>query len=152
MRWRMFGHILRSDDNTPAYVSLVFAISNPLNSKGRQGRPRLNLFNLLRDDLKERKLDFNTMDDLLVVRELAKSRSGWRKLFNEWYGIAPDPVSQNKVDKFIQRFQGRPMTRFLRKLIMRKLRDSKFFKQIKIEWFSSFCCQFLQAAFFITFF
>ena len=80
----MFGHILRSDDNTPAYVSLVFAISNPFNSKGRQGRPRLNLFNLLRDDLKERKLDFNTMEDLLVVRERAKCRSGWRKLFKEW--------------------------------------------------------------------
>ena len=84
MRWRMFGRILRSDDNTPAYVSLVFAISNPLNSKGRRGRPRLNLFNLLRDDLKERKLEFNTMDDLLVVRERAKCRNCWRKLFKEW--------------------------------------------------------------------
>ena len=69
----------RSDDNTPAYVSLVFAISNPLSSKGRQARPRLNLFNLLRDALKERKLEFNTMDDLLVVREHTKCRSGWRK-------------------------------------------------------------------------
>ena len=35
---------------------------------------RLNLFNLLRDDLKERKLEFNTMNDLLVVRERAKCR------------------------------------------------------------------------------
>ena len=35
IRLRMFGHILRSDDNTPAYISLVFAISNPFkNSKG----------------------------------------------------------------------------------------------------------------------
>ena len=35
MRWIMFGHILHSDDNTPANVSLVFAVTMNSKLKGR---------------------------------------------------------------------------------------------------------------------
>ena len=37
--WRMFEHILRSDGNTPANVSLVFAVTINYKLKGRVGSP-----------------------------------------------------------------------------------------------------------------
>ena len=54
MRWRMFGHILRSDDNTPANVSLVFAVTMNSKLKGRVGSPGKSLLKLLMDDLEDR--------------------------------------------------------------------------------------------------
>ena len=54
-RWRMLGHVLRSDENTAAHQALSFAV-NTQDLPGRVGRPRCNLFNLLKSDLTERKL------------------------------------------------------------------------------------------------
>ena len=55
-RWRMLGHVLRSDENTAAHQSLSFAIEADTHFSGRVGRPRCNLFNLLKKDLSDRNL------------------------------------------------------------------------------------------------
>ena len=53
-RWRMLGHTLRGVEDSPAYLSIVFAINAETDAcfKGRRGRPSLNLLYMVRDDLK----------------------------------------------------------------------------------------------------
>ena len=78
---------------------MLFAAENGL--KGRVGRHQLNLFDVLRDDLKHRDLALrkalknigNTedveaimmknIDDIMRLRELARDRSVWRKCYSE---------------------------------------------------------------------
>ena len=52
----MFGHILRSDENTPAQLALLFAVNANTLFEGRLGRPRMNLFSVLVNDLNVRNL------------------------------------------------------------------------------------------------
>ena len=42
-RWRMLGHILRGHEDSPAYVSMLFAINADSYMDGRRGRPCINL-------------------------------------------------------------------------------------------------------------
>ena len=80
MRWRMFGHILRSDDNTPANVSLVFAVTMNSKLKGRVGSPGKSLLKLLMDDLEDRNLVMNTLEELNEIKDIARCRQCWRNL------------------------------------------------------------------------
>ena len=43
----MLGHVLRSDNTTPAYQSFLFAAFGCKNFKGRVGRHRTNLFDII---------------------------------------------------------------------------------------------------------
>ena len=99
-RWKLFGHILRSPENTPAQVALLFAVDNDL--KGRVGRHQNNLFDVLREDVKRsdlalKKVLLNTgnvddvkvftmknSDDVMRLREVAKDRLLWRKCFSNF--------------------------------------------------------------------
>ena len=81
MRWRMFGHVLRSSDTTPAMLSLKFAIQSNDNFAGRLGRPQNNLFNLIIGDLEKRNLFVNNLDDLNDIRDIASCRKCWRLLY-----------------------------------------------------------------------
>ena len=71
-RWRVFGHILRSDECTPASLALIFAVESMNSIKGRLGRHRINLFKLLKNDLKERNIDIdlNCVNDIYVLRDI----------------------------------------------------------------------------------
>ena len=77
----MFGHILRSDENTPAHQALSFAVQTNDVFMGRVGRPRCNLFSLLKNDLGKRNLFINDFNELNDVRDLARHRTCWRNLF-----------------------------------------------------------------------
>ena len=77
----MFGHILRSCENTPAQLALSFAIESEEELKGRLGRPRLNLFSLLVNDLKMRNLSMNDFDELNEIKDIAKCKKCWNHLF-----------------------------------------------------------------------
>ena len=79
-RWRMLGHILRSDENTPAQLALHFAVNADATMKGRVGRHQNNLFKLLKNDLKLRNISLNNMNDLEILKFLAYDRSKWRSL------------------------------------------------------------------------
>ena len=46
MRWKMMGHVLRSEDNTPAMLSLKFVLNSSGKFKGRVGRPNTNLYQI----------------------------------------------------------------------------------------------------------
>ena len=79
-RWRMLGHVLRSDENTAAHQALAYAVETN-DYPGRRGRPSSNLFSLLRDDLYDRQLNFNNFYELNEIRDIASCRTCWRNLF-----------------------------------------------------------------------
>jgi hypothetical protein len=79
-RWRMLGHILRSDDNTPAQLALHFAVNADATMKGRVGRHQNNLFRMLKSDLVARKIKLKSISDLYYLKNLASDRSGWKSM------------------------------------------------------------------------
>ena len=82
-RWNMLGHVLRSDNDTPAYQSFLFAAFGCGNMKGRRGRHRNNLFDLIvKKDLEYRNININNFEDFNNLVNLAKNKSGWTNLFN----------------------------------------------------------------------
>jgi len=82
-RWRMFGHILRSAENTPAQTALSFALEGASMHKSRRGRHQINLFNVLKGDLDKRGLLFKDIDDLFNLRILAKDRLLWKEYYDK---------------------------------------------------------------------
>ena len=82
-RWNMFGHILRCNENTPAQLSLLFAVESNDNElfEGRWGRPRMNLFSVLVNDLGKRNLSMDNLDELNEIRDIAKCNRCWTNLY-----------------------------------------------------------------------
>ena len=84
-RWKLFGHILRSSETTPASMALMFAADSSEKVRGRRGRHRINLLYMLRNDLIKRKIDIkintNSIQYVYRLREIASNRSEWLKLF-----------------------------------------------------------------------
>ena len=76
--WTLLGHILRSDDNTPASLALRYAISSLDHFRGRVGRPRSNLLNTIQNDLKEHCIVLNTLEDLENLKFKAYDRVAWK--------------------------------------------------------------------------
>ena len=72
----MLGHILRSDQDTPAFKSLTFAMSNELRS--RKGRHQMNLMHVIKSDLKCRNFGLQCVDDIYDLCEIASDRARWR--------------------------------------------------------------------------
>ena len=77
-RWKMFGHLLRSGESTPAYLNLSFrfACLTCKDYKGRVGAHRANLYDVLIKDLLKRKLiinkvlnfnDFNNLVHMAII-------------------------------------------------------------------------------------
>ena len=94
-RWKMLGHILRSPENSPAALSLTFAIEGAKSHKGRIGRHKINLLKQLRDDLKSMPIDrtseyaalrqrptLRRVEDIVNLRMLALNRQLWRDIYD----------------------------------------------------------------------
>ena len=77
----MFGHILRSNENTPAQLALLFAVESSGLFEGRLGRPRMNLFSVLLNDLKDRSLSMQNFEELNEIRDIAKCNRCWANLY-----------------------------------------------------------------------
>ena len=82
-RWTMLGHVLRSENSTPAYQSFLFAAFGSNELKGRVGKHRTNLFDqIVKKDLFKRNIYLKNMDDFINLVILAKNRVEWKSLFN----------------------------------------------------------------------
>ena len=78
----MLGHILRSDENTAAQqLALTFAVEADKHLTGRIGRPKSNLFTLIKNDLNQQNLKINSIAELNDVRDIARCRERWKNLF-----------------------------------------------------------------------
>jgi hypothetical protein len=78
----MFGHVLRSPENSPAQSALCFVIDQLNILPGRRGRQRMNLIDVLKGDLKNSDLQLSKYEDILNLRFLAQNRKNWQELFN----------------------------------------------------------------------
>ena len=87
-RWRMLGHTLRGMEDSPAYLSILFAINAETDAsfKGRRGRPSLNLLDMIRNDLKRKKISnsLRSLSDFedLRPRAIALDRVKWKSFEN----------------------------------------------------------------------
>jgi hypothetical protein len=81
-RWRMLGHVLRGAEDSPAYVSMLFAINADNNMKGRLGRPSLNLLDIIRKDLVRKNINIKlkSITDFEDLRYLALDKKAWKDL------------------------------------------------------------------------
>ena len=78
----MLGHVLRSDNCTPAYQSFMFAAFGCNDLKGRKGRHRTNLFDIIVKDLNRRNIYIKNEDDFMNLVCLAQDRLKWKGLFS----------------------------------------------------------------------
>ena len=78
-RWKMLGKILRHSELNPAKASLIYAniTINGKTIKGRRGKPRKNLYDTIKEDLKEVNLDFETAKDVAADPKI------WENLKND---------------------------------------------------------------------
>ena len=78
------GTHLESHKDSPAYVSMLFAINADSYMDGRRGRPCINLLDVIRKDLTIRNLDIKlkNLTDFEDLRILALEREEceWKKL------------------------------------------------------------------------
>lgn len=80
-RWRMFGHVLRMDSESPAQLSMDFAFGDYVkNMKARRGRHSTNLLSAIIHDAKARGIVLKTRRDLDNLREMASDRDRWKSL------------------------------------------------------------------------
>ena len=81
-RWKMLGHILRSDCNSPPQLALSFAVESMSTMRGRLGRHQINIFKCILNDLNKRNIVLNNLTDLTELRLTALNRNLWRQLYN----------------------------------------------------------------------
>jgi hypothetical protein len=77
----MFGHILRSFENTPAQVALTFATESDKLLTGKLRRPIMNLLSVLRSDLIRRNVHIDNLHELTAIKDLAACNRCWKNLF-----------------------------------------------------------------------
>jgi len=80
---------LLSNVNTPAQSAVFFAVESSELSVGRLGRPRMNIFSVLVNDLKDRSLSMQNFEELneKLIRDTAKCNRFWANLYGTDYRI-----------------------------------------------------------------
>ena len=94
-RWKMFGHILRSPENSPAALSLSFPVDGSSIYRGRRVRHRTNLLSVIRNDISRipvnrysdksylhYKLTLKNKQDITILRDIARNKTEWNHLYN----------------------------------------------------------------------
>ena len=81
-RWKMLGHILRSDCNSPPQLALSFAVESMNSMRGRLGRHQMNIFKCILNDLNKRNTYLRNLTDLSELRQTASNRNFWRQLYD----------------------------------------------------------------------
>ena len=62
-------------------LNLTFTVEADKRLTGRIGRPRNNLFTLIKNDLNQRNLIINRIAELNDVRDIDRCRERWKNLF-----------------------------------------------------------------------
>ena len=98
-RWKLFGHILRLNERTPAKKAMQYYFEKSNSSKFK-GRPRVTLPIKLSCDIKSTiesdrdflrdysVLELKTKEDLEILNNIARDRNTWIELTNRIYKVA----------------------------------------------------------------
>ena len=108
-RWRLFGHILRLAENTPAQMDMTYYFS-PRDAKKFCGRQKITLPTSLHNDINSAKmhdekfsLTFPTItglkssNDLLKLKVIAQNRISW-KILSGYVYLAAEAAAYKKLD------------------------------------------------------
>ena len=79
-RLSLFGHILRSDPDTPANTAMLQFFDNPTKALPHRGRPPTTLPSLLHHDLLLVNKHLKTSQDFQKIKDLARNRRLWKAL------------------------------------------------------------------------
>ena len=80
LRWKLFEHVLRLSDSTPAVQAMLSYYTNK-DIKGWRGRPRTSLPGALSADLEAADAGkLSSLEDLHRIRKIAADRAEWRAL------------------------------------------------------------------------
>lgn len=63
-------------------VSLVFAIKSAKELKGHKGRLKFTLLSQLKKDIEVKGLKLDTINDLYILRSLAKDKLFWKNMID----------------------------------------------------------------------
>ena len=99
-RLKLFGHILRLDEQTPAYKAMVFYFEKT-DAKGFRGRPRTTIAAAINNDIKrtpDKIAEFpvrvlTSLENLKLIRELAWDRNVWSGIVKNIHKVAEDEKS-----------------------------------------------------------
>ena len=95
-RWRLFGHVIRLEKPTPAYIYMAsYLKKTEKESKGFRGRPRMTLPYRMHEYLQKMKeaiqipfgekgTQLKTSGDLIYFWEIAQDRKKWEHLSTHW--------------------------------------------------------------------
>ena len=86
----MLGHILRSSEQTPASLLLQYAVEGVKIHKGRVGRLRLNLLNIIKEDLTAIHLQLSNSDQLKDLWTIVADCKRWREPFGIGVKVVTD--------------------------------------------------------------
>ena len=87
-RMRLFGHVLRLNQQTPAQKSMQFYFENHDQSRQFRGKPRTTIATVINKEISNAALQHNnplypqklkSLEDLQKLRMLAADRSAWKK-------------------------------------------------------------------------
>ena len=76
-RWKKLGQILMQDEQTPTYCALMFARKSKEIFKSRIGRPPINLFDTLIEDLRKMEMSIESEEQLEETRQKARNEKEW---------------------------------------------------------------------------
>ena len=79
-RWNLFGNILRMHLDSPAMKSLETAFNNVITN--RRGRPKHSFLHTLKADVQKiSQKNLENIEDLQMLRQIAKDKQSWTKVF-----------------------------------------------------------------------
>ena len=98
-RWRLFGHILRRNEEIPANKAMQLYVHRT--EKRFRGRPTTTLPVIINKDLSQIQdnLSLKSTDDLKYLRSLAQDRDQWRSLTKQIVEIAEASRSDDQDAK-----------------------------------------------------
>eukprot|EP00117_Sycon_ciliatum_P021388 scpid32601/ scgid1959/ Probable RNA-directed DNA polymerase from transposon BS; Reverse transcriptase len=79
-RWRLFGHVLRLNDDVPARVMMAAYFENPSSAATWRGRPRTTLPLSLHQDLQRIGGSLKKREELENLHAISQSRQDWKDL------------------------------------------------------------------------
>jgi len=87
-RWRLFGHVLRLDEECPARTAMMWYFSDP-SVPAFRGHPRVTLPYILNRDLKRAttNLKLENQQDLSKLTRLAADREAWSELCEQVFHV-----------------------------------------------------------------
>ena len=96
-RWKAFGHMLRLDEQAPCQQAMRYYFDVPPNAKRYPGRRRTTLPVVIDEDIKKaarsnviQVSQFESREDLKILKRVAEDRKLWRKLTSIICGNAED--------------------------------------------------------------